>query len=194
MAKYYKRPKMLTCIIHDENNTIRHELLMEELQRQGMTDYIIFPSIHDVRSVKRGINRAHKQVVEYAQLLGVKEVCVLEDDFLGTHPNSWNYFLSKKPEDFDLYLGGIYAGIISEDNTVRDYCGGHCTIVHERFYDTYLSVPEDAHIDQAMSGLGKFVVCNPFAFIQHENLKSSNTGKIEVYRHLLQGRQLYKGG
>jgi len=183
---------MFIGVINNASDTERYERLIKELAEQGITNYSIFPAIHDITSVKKGINLAHKSVIEYAQLAGFEEVCVMEDDIKGTHPNSWNFFLQNKPKDFDIYLSGIYTGVIQPDNSVRNWCGFHCYIVAKRFYETFLSVEDDAHIDQALSGLGKVYVCNPFAFIQYEGI-SSNTGKFEAYDHLLQGRDLYSG-
>jgi hypothetical protein len=182
---------MFIGVIHNPDNTERHERLLAELSAQGLTDYQIFPAIHDIRSVKRGINLAHKYVIEYAQVAGFEEVCVMEDDIRATDLDSWNFFLANKPEDFDIYLSGIYLGDINPDNTVREFSGFHCYVVKSKFYEAFLSVPDDEHIDRALAGLGRFVVCNPFAFIQYDGV-SSNTGKYESYSRLLQGRNLYK--
>ena len=183
---------MFIGVVHDESNTERNIRLIAELSSQGIKNYTIFPAIHDIRSVKKGINLAHKSVVEYAQLADFDEVCVMEDDVKFTHYNSFNYFLSQKPIDFDLFLAGIYVGDILKGGMVKSFCGFHCYVVAKRFYELFLSVPEDYHIDRAMEGLGKFIVCNPFAAIQY-NGKSSNTGKYENYDSLLAGRKFYLG-
>jgi len=183
---------MFIGVIHSEKNTERYERLIRELEGQGITDYHIFPGIHDITSVKKGINLAHKSVVEYAMEAGFDEVCVMEDDLKATHKDSWKYFIENKPKDFDIYLSGIYMGVISKSNTVEKFCGFHCYIVSQRFYETFLSTEDDAHIDMSLAGLGKFVVCNPFAFIQYNGF-SNNTGKVENYDPLLNGRNLYNG-
>ncbi len=183
---------MFTGIIHDGSNTGRYNRLVKELEWQGIKDYHIFPAIHDIRSTKKGINLAHKQIIEYAQVAGFEEMCVMEDDIKFCHPNSFNYFLKMKPKDYDLYLGGIYVGEILPDNTVTSFSGFHLYVCHSRFYEKFLATPDDAHIDREMTGLGKYIVCEPFAAIQHNGF-SSNTGKMEVYDNLLQGRNLYNG-
>jgi len=179
-------------IIHVEKDTDRYNRLLKELEQQGIKDYTIFPAVHDIRSVKRGINLAHKSVIEYAKEAGFEEVCVMEDDLRFTNPNSFNYFLKSKPTDYDLYLGGIYVGDIFPDKTVKSFSGFHLYLCHSRFYDKFLATEEDAHVDREMTGLGRFVVCEPFAAIQYNGF-SSNTGKEEVYDHLLHGRRLYDG-
>lgn len=184
---------MFIGVINMPNDTERLKRLVVELSNQGIDQYTIFPGIHDRRSVKAGINLAHKSVIEYAKEAGFEEVCVMEDDLKACHPtDSWRYFLNQKPKYFDIYLSGIYMGEILPGNVVKNFCGFHCYIVHQRFYDTFLSTEEDAHIDQALAGLGKYVVCEPFAFVQYEGV-SSNTGKFESYDRLLQGRSLYTG-
>jgi len=183
---------MFVAVIHNSNNTERYERLLKELEVQGITDYQIFPAIHYVTSVKQGINHAHKSVIEYAAMAEFDEVCVMEDDIRFTHPKSWEFFLANKPKDFDIYLGGIYLGVLLEGNRIESFCGFHCYIVSKRFYSTFLSVPDDEHIDRCMTGLGKFVVCNPMAAIQYNGF-SSNTGKDENYDPLLNGRLLYDG-
>lgn len=177
-------------IIHGGRSD-RTPLLMDEIQRQGIINYNFWEGVY-LPSIKESINSAHKQIVEYAKLAEFGEVLIAEDDFVGTHENSFKYFLANKPRDYDLYLSQVYLGDIDENNEVKSFTGMTMYFVNARFYDTFLNADPHEHIDRALSGLGKFVVCNPFAFIQR-NGWSSNTGKMEVYDNLLEGRQLYLG-
>lgn len=165
---------------------------MKELEVQNISDYVLWDGIYKYDSAKENINAAHKQIVEYAQLAGWDEVAIGEDDLRFFAPGAWDYFLANKPKDFDLYLSSIYMGDIKEDNTVDYFCGFGLYIVHSRFYDKFLSVDRHEHIDRAMKGLGKFVVCNPMIAEQTDGF-SSNTGKDEKYHHLLNGRNLFTG-
>lgn len=169
----------------------RRNDLLKELQRLNITDYELWDGIF-LPSVKESINAAHKQIVEYAKLAQWEEVLIAEDDFIGTHPNSFNYFIENKPKDYDLYLAQVYLGDIGRNNKVKKFTGLTMYFVHSKFYDTFLSVDPKEHIDVALSGLGDYHVCNPFAFIQRNGF-SSNTGKEEKYDQLLQNRQLYTG-
>lgn len=178
-------------IIHDAVHTHRYGTLMGELKGQGIDQYEIFPSVYDWRSVKRGINLAHKSVVEYGKLRGEVETCVMEDDIRFCGKGAFEYFLANKPKEFDLYLGGIYVGDIV-DGKVKEFCGMHLYIIHERFYDTFLNLPLDEHIDGACRNRGEFHVCHPFAAVQW-NGWSSQTGKAEDYDNLLQGRSFFGG-
>lgn len=174
------------------NREERLPRLLKELQTQGITDYELWDGIYLPHSIKASINAAHKQIVEYARLAEWDEVGIAEDDIKFTHPKSWEFFLNNKPNDFDIYLSMIYSGEIDENNQVRKFTGMTMYAVSSRFYDAFLSVPDDDHIDQLLAGKGKFIVCNPFVAVQYDGF-SSNTGKNEVYGTLLQGRNIFNG-
>lgn len=165
---------------------------MSQLCQQNITEYELWDGIFErSKKAKENINASHKQIVEYADVAGWEEVCIAEDDIKFCDEGAWDFFLKNKPTDFDLYIGGIYVGDIREDNTTDYFSGFHLYIVQKRFYKKFLSVDKTEHIDRALSGLGKFVICQPFAAIQYEGF-SANTGKDEVYSQLLQGRKLFK--
>lgn len=173
------------------NRAERLPRLYRELEIQGIENYELWQGVF-LPSIKKSINLAHKQIVEYANVAGWEEVCIAEDDIEFTHPNSWNYFLNQKPKDFDIYLSMVYLGQPDENGIVKDFTGLTLYIVSRRFYETFLSVDENEHIDRALMGLGKYVVCHPFIAKQH-NGWSSNTGKMENYDELLKNRQFYFG-
>lgn len=169
----------------------RLQNIHEQMELQGIEDYEIWNGLHDNNSIVRTINISHKQIVEYSQLKGDEMVCILEDDILFTHPNSFAYFMQNLPKSFDVYLGGCYIPHF-QNNQLISWAGLHLYIVHKNFYETFLSLPEDEHLDRAMAGLGDFHLCNPMVAIQANGF-SSNTGKPENYDHLLSGQSLYKG-
>ncbi len=163
---------------------------MSELERQGILDYEFWDGIY-LPSIRASINAAHKQIVEFARLAEYPEVCIAEDDIVGTHPNSWNYFLSQKPKEYDMYLSMVYLGDVI-NGRVESFTGMTLYSVSRKFYDKFLSVDPNEHIDRALAGLGDYHVCHPFTFIQRNGF-SSNTGKMEEYDQLLNGRILYNG-
>ena len=169
----------------------RLPLLMQELDRQKITNYMLWDAVY-YPSVVASINEAHKQIVRYAKLAEFGEVIIAEDDFVGTHPNSYQYFLSQIPRKYDLFLSMVYTGDIDEENRVKSFTGMTLYSVHSSFYDTFLSADPQEHIDRALAGLGDYRVCNPFTFIQR-NGWSGNTGKLENYDTLLEGRNLFDG-
>jgi GR25 family glycosyltransferase involved in LPS biosynthesis len=181
---------MQIAVIHNFDSATRFDMLMQEFKIQGIRDFKFFPAVHDSHSVKKAINLAHKQCVRYALDNNLPEICIMEDDVRFTNKNSFSYFLEHKPEDFDVYLSGIYLGEILKDNSVKEFSGFHCYIVNKKFYETYLSLPDDAHIDRALAGLGKYYVSVPFIAIQHNGF-SYNTKMEMNYDDLLIGRELY---
>lgn len=164
---------------------------MDEINRQGITNYTFWDAVHDVRSVKAGINEAHKQIVRYAKLAEFSEVLIAEDDFIGSDPDSFKFFLSGLPPKYDLYLSMVYLGDIDPQNKVKEFTGMTMYFVHSRFYDKFLAADPEDHIDRALSRCGgDFHVCNPFTFMQRNGF-SSNTGKNENYDNLIAGRNFF---
>ncbi len=161
-------------------------LLKEQLKSNNVTDYQLWEGVY-LPSIKASINAAHKQIVMYAKIAGWDEVCIAEDDLVFSSPNSWRYFLDNKPKHFDLWLGMVYLGQPDSDGLVDTFTGMTMYVVHKNFYDIFLSVPDDEHIDRALGGLGCYKVCLPFVCRQ-QNGFSSNTGKMETYDDLLKNR------
>lgn len=169
--------------------------LLNELKRQGITEYKLWDSVHIANRPRRtGINLAHKRIVEWALMEGLPEVCIMEGDIWFPAEDGWQYFLKNKPTEdyYDLYLGGITRGDIKDGITKR-YTGQFCYFIHERFYTTFLGVNENLDIDGAMSGLGKFYVCEPFAAFCYPGYSENQQGEM-CYAHLLVGREFYGFG
>lgn len=179
---------MIANIIHNPQRSERLATLKEELFEQGITEYILWPAIM-MQPPRTGISRAHKQIVAWAKLTNQEEVFILEDDVKFTSPNSYEHFLDLQPEDFDLYLGGIYRGQIKNGLT-ENFSALHCYIIHSRFYDTFLSADESEDIDNWCAGKGKFVVCNPMIAIQHIGWSDNNQCMAD-YDDLLADKRLY---
>lgn len=181
---------MKANIIHSNYYQERHHRLITELKNSNVTDYEIWEGIVDQTLTARGINQSHKQIVEYAKLAQWDKVLIMEDDVRFCGEDAFQYFLDNIPTEFDLYLSGIYLGEILPDNTVKSFSGLHCYIVNSSFYDTFLSTPDELHLDRSLSNLGLYKVCNPFAAIQYNGF-SSNTRKEENYDFLLRDKVLY---
>lgn len=174
-------------IIYDNRMIDRFEPLIKEMIDQGI-DFKLWDIVEDKNSVVRSINLSHKQIVLYAKIKGLKEVCIAEDDLMFTGKGAWQYFLKNKPEDYDIYLASTYIPPIS-NNII---CGFHLYILNERFYDAFLSINENLHIDTAANELnGKFVFCYPFPALQRSGFSSNNRAFCN-YNGVLKPEDIYK--
>ncbi|HRN91896.1 MAG TPA: hypothetical protein PLE75_02765 [Ferruginibacter sp.] len=178
-------------IIHLSKREDRLALLKDQLIIQGISDYKLWEGIVDKSNPAKGISKAHKQIVAWAKKEKLKSIVIAEDDVKFTAKGAYNYFIKNKPTQYDLYLGGIYYGKIKEDHTVSDFAGMMLYIIHERFYDVFLSVHEESDIDRSLANKGTFVVCNPFVAIQHEGY-SDNKKAFVNYDICLKGRKLFE--
>lgn len=182
-------------IIYDSRRAEKYEPLMAELNSQGITDYELWPCTI-LPGVIESISASHKMIIQWAKDSGLKEVCVAEDDLMFTAPGAWNYFLSKKPRLFDLYLGGCYSPVKHGwDEAPYSYTlepvGFHLYAVHSRYYDTFLATPSNLHIDTAQKS-NAIKVCYPMIAIQRKGY-SSNNKSIQDYNSILKPEDLYQG-
>lgn len=189
--------KMTLNIIFDDRRPEKWEPLMQELSRQGITDYKIWPPVEDVNNVIRSINLSHKQIVQDAKDRGLKETAIAEDDVFFPSPDGWQYFLRKKPPYYELYLGGCYSPVrVFMDvptNTfeyiVRNPVGLHLYMIHEGYYDTFLSTNEIKHIDTSQEGI--FHICYPMAALQRPGFSANNRSHAD-YNTILKPEDIYQ--
>jgi YHS domain-containing protein len=141
------------------------------------------------------INLAHKKIIQFAKDNKLPEVCVMEDDCVLTSPGAWEYFIYNKPKEYDLYLGGVYQAEMKEGRILNGFSGMTLYFVHEKFYDTFLSVPEDYHIDRNLGNIAfkhDYRVCHPFVCIQIGGY-SDNLRKQTSYESFYEGKEFYGG-
>lgn len=184
-------------ILHLPERFDRMELLGKELFKQGITNFHVQDGYIDIYNRKKSITIGHKRMVQRAKDLGYQRAILCEDDirFLGKDKGAWKYFLDNIPEDFDMYVGLVYVGNV-KDNRITETSSGITTlyIIHERFYDIFLSIPDDCHIDRELSSLWdkyKLMVCPKFVVEQTGGF-SDNTLKKCSYETLLEGKKLFK--
>jgi len=178
-------------VIHLPNRIDRLALLKKEFQQESITDFKIWDGIIDGSLSKNRISKAHKQIVQYAKSKNLPEILIAEDDLHFTSKGAFKFFLSKKPLDYDIYLGSIYHGSLNCESIVNDFTGLTFYIINKRFYDRFLSVSEEQHLDRALKKKGKYVVCNPFTVIQHNGFSDN----LEIncnYDNFMKGRCFYK--
>ena len=178
-------------IIHLPHRTDRLKRLKVELERQYISNYQLWDGIIDKELPCRGISQAHKRIVRNAKEKGLPYVLIGEDDMRFTDLGAFEFYIRKMPMQFDLYLGGIYHGILNEHNLVRDFTGLTLYMIHQRFYDQFLNVREDQHIDIVMRELnGTYIVCNPFVVSQYEGFSDNQCEEVN-YNHILMQREFY---
>jgi len=176
-------------IIFDDRFGDDRQRLLKEFYEQGIDDFIFHPATVLKDCVVDSIAESHKAIVRQAKEEGLPEVIVAEQDISFTCPTAWHYFMSNKPKEFDLWLWGSYIIPLSNNQV----CGFQLYIVAEKFYDAFLSVPKNQHIDTYMNELkGDYKYCYPFPALQRSGFSANN--KCEVnYNSILSEQDIYKG-
>lgn len=193
---------MVAHIIRNPFRPKENTTLYTEIIEQGIT-HEYWNAVTDSANPVRSINLSHKQIILHAKLLKLPKICIMEEDVWFPAPDGWQYFLDNEPGDYDLYLGGVYGLNQSAMNRlegtgtiqINNFAGLHCYIIHERYYDTFLSIPEDQHIDLGNAGLGKYLVCYPFAAVQHPGWSSNNRDEVDynvnIKEHIYYGSAVH---
>lgn len=148
-------------IIHLRNTEWSNERYLsftKEMNEQCISDYRVWDGIHDSNKI-RAISRSHKQIVQYAKDALLPEICIMEDDCFFTGKGAFEYYLQNKPVEFDIWLGGLSNLLKRQDDYITDFRGLLLYTIHERFYDKFLSIPENVNIDAGLKGLGKYYLC-----------------------------------
>ncbi len=170
---------MTLHIIHLSRRKDRWETLQQELKGQAIKDYIIWEGIENTNLACQGVSKAHKQVIQYAKDNNLKSILVAEDDIKFTSVGALDYFLANEPiRTYDLYLAGISYRKINSDQIVTDFSGLMLYKIAQPFYDTFLSIAENRHLDRNLKNKGTYIVCDPFAAIQHNGY--SDTKKTYI--------------
>lgn len=171
-------------IINLSHREDRIQLVNSQLFKQDLIG-CLWPGILDLENSKRGISKAHKQIVSYAKNQNLPSIIIAEDDIKFTDLGGFDYFIKNEPIDYDLYLGGIYFGNIKADNSVEDFAGLTLYKIKQKFYDTFLSINEEKDIDRELSKKGKFFVCDPFVAIQHNGFSDNVKKNVNYDSHLI---------
>jgi hypothetical protein len=180
---------MIPNIIYDYRRSERHEPLMKELDRQGIDEYKIWNPV-EAKTVVESINATHKMIVRWAKEMGMEMTLIFEDDIAFPAEDGYEYFLRNLPETFDIYSAATYTDDIHNKNIL---CGFHCYIVHSSYYDKFLSVKDDGHIDTEVDRLGgNFKVCRPMAALQRVGW-SANNKVVCNYNAILKPEDIYYG-
>lgn len=184
--------------IHLADDTKRLDCLLRQCKEQRIA-LTLWSGIMG-GDVKTNISKSHKGIIQYAKNNSLPMVCVAEDDVLLTCEKSFSYFIDNIPDMFDLYLAGISGGQIDEKNQLHyNFSGMFLYIVHERFYDIFLSADETKNIDNWLGHIyykqaevkPVYKVCNPIAAITTDGFSSHHGIEMQMGRYF-KPYELYK--
>lgn len=182
-------------IIHLFRRDDRYQSLRSELVKQNITDYKLWEGIEEKHNRKLGIHQAHNKIVQDAKDNNLERVFIAEDDIYWFAEGAWQYYLDNIPEQFDIYFAMIMVGEIDNRNRlISQGSGMTCYCVHNRFYDTFLAINPDSHIDREItSQWEKYEFYTPPKFVCSQiGGKSDNTMKAgNDYKPLLENRKLF---
>ncbi len=144
--------------------------------------------IKEKQSRFKNIAEAFKQIVRYANETDMDEVTIAEDDMQLTSHKSWQYYLAQKPNSFDLYFGGIYAGNVAVTETskklyqLKTFTSGLTLVtIQKHFYEHFLSTNcDERHLDNALGMEAykrEYFVTRPFVCKQITPTYSENHHK-----------------
>ena len=181
----------MIAILYNDRRDERLEPLLYELYRQGIEEYKLFsPIFEGAKSIMHSISLSHKNIIRYAKDNLLESITVFEDDIMFPAKDGFAHYMSQMPESYDIYLGGCYNFRLKPGNIVDHFTATHCYTVHSKFYDTFLSVSEDVHIDTALNGLGTYVLCYPVVAIQRPGYSANNMGFAD-HNQMLKPEDIY---
>lgn len=180
-----------TAPIKRGHGALRIDRLKAEMERQGISEYRLWPTIEAPNKPRRAsISMGHKSIVRWAMEEGLPEVLIFEDDIRFPAIDGFQYFLSKKPKtEFDLYLVGVYRGDIDENGITQRFTGMTGYFISDRYYDIFLTTDERLDIDGGQAHRGVFHVCTPFAAIQHAGFSINMQEEVD-HNYLLVGKPI----
>jgi hypothetical protein len=179
-------------VISLEHRTDRMELFHQQSLEQQF-GYRVWPGILYKGDNKRGVNLAHRQIVQYAKDNNLPFIIICEDDTRFFASGAFKYFIDNIPNDYDTFHGMIYVGEIVDNRIITVFSGMTLYAINNRFYDFFLSLPESIHIDRELGNYAnqfKFMVCDKFVCEQIGG-KSDNNYLIGDYRPYLKGRKIF---
>lgn len=186
-------------ILHLQRRYDRVPNILNQIQQQQIDFYSIHEAYDAIElkiQTKEAITKGHKLIIQSAKNNNLPYCIVAEDDLVFTASGAWNYFIANIPESFDLYFGLIYNGTV-ENNRVLNGMSGVMTlyVVHNRFYDFFLSIPDNVHIDRELGQTAfkhEYYVVPKMCVVQSGSY-SDNLRRAMNYDVYLEGKELFKG-
>lgn len=178
-------------VIFDSRHTPQdYERLLGEFITQGITKFKFWDAIILKESIIASINASHKMIVQWAKDNNLPEVTIAEQDLFFPAKDGWQHYLKNKPKDFDVYVASTYVFPIKENKLI----GFHLYTVRSKFYEQFLSVKDDLHIDNAICDLkGDYKICYPFAALQRPGFSVNSPGAPVDYNKIIKQEDIYYG-
>lgn len=168
----------------------RKESVIRQMEMEK-APYKIWEAI-ETNPAKIGINKSHKMIVRWAKENNLPFVINAEDDLYFTGTGAYQYFIFNLPKEFDIYLGGSYAYSPDEDFKVKKFSGTTLMAIHSKYYDIFLSLTDNVHLDNILSITGgDFRVC-PKVVCKQTSGYSDNVKKEMNYDYLWKDKPIYK--
>ena len=182
-------------IVHTINLSHRKDRLLSiatQAKEQGFALKIWEGVYEGKMSITRdNINKSFRKIVQFAKDNEEEYVIIAEDDCIFHSSFSFDYYIEKIPEDFDIYLGMIYSGQENEEHRIMNgYAGNTLICIHNRFYDFFLSMPTNVHVDHWLGNFAykfKYYVCYPY-ICKQLNGYSDNKKRDFNYDVYLEGK------
>lgn len=182
---------MIVNVINCVHRTDRLQHFLQQAEEQQF-GYKIWGGIIDNNIPCVGISKSYKRIIQSAKENNDPCCIIAEDDICYSAPNAHDYFISQIPDNYDLFMGSVYTGTITEEGIVGNFSGFTLTIVHSRFYDTFLSTPENNHIDRQMFlHKGVYKVCDPFVCYQLDGYSDNAGKKTDYFKRHMNGRKFF---
>lgn len=157
----------------------REERVLSVCQQSKEQGFAVrfWEGIIDKRGGYIGINQSFKKIVRWAKENNEPMVCIAEDDIQFSAPGAWSYYLDQMPEVFDIYSGGIYSGQVDGNRIMNGYSGNTLITVHENFYDFFLSLTDEDHLDRRLGNHcfeKLYLLCKPFVVFQSQGYSDNH--------------------
>lgn len=167
--------------------------LAKHLEDMGCL-YRFWDGVYEKQMPYKNISDSHKKIVRDAKERKLRCVLIAEDDLRFSSPDSLNFFFKSIPDEFDLFFGMIYTGTIQDGRITSGFSGLQFYMIHENFYDTFLSAPPNKHLDMWLGEnchKYQFHCCDPFV-CYGESGYSDNFKKQWVFKEETLPRKLLK--
>lgn len=188
---------MQAQIIHnpfriDRMANIIHQALEQEFE------YRIWPHVADANPI-RGCHLAHRAIVQHAKDFNWPSVWIMEDDVMFTTKSAAEQWLKLQPHAMDIYSAGNY-GTHKYRRRGDKYdlpysiSGTHCYIVYQQFYDKFLSMDENEHLDVQISQTSERIVIPKLIYaLQQSGYSDILQQQVNYNNEKYLSHELFKG-